>query len=372
MTELQQSIVDKIRSSGPIPFASYMSQALYDPTLGYYSADRPRTGWHGHFMTSPELDPAFGELWANGLREIWEATGSPDLFQIVEIGPGEGAFAKAVLDAAKGSFGTSLRYHLVERSPFNQRRQQELLKASGAVRWSQSLADLDRIDQGVIFVNEVLDNLPVHLVEHHRGRLLEVWVNEIDGRLVPELHAPSTPEIEAFIERYSVTLPEGTRFEVGLAAEAFVNQICDLLKWGAAIWVDYGAETDDLVGRPDGTLVCYSGAASDGDPFAEPGAKDITTHANWSVVRSAVEAAGCTAVGPMEQRKVLAQLGLAELDRALREEHSKAMVSGKGAAAVRALSRRQALGALADPGGLGGLGVMLALKDISPPRFIRS
>ena len=38
---------------------------------------------------------------------------------------------------------------------------------------------------------------------------------------------------------------------------------------------------------------------------------------------------------------------------------------------MRALSRRQGLGALADPGGLGGLQVMFGLKEMLPAPFMR-
>lgn len=135
--------------------------------------------------------------------------------------------------------------------------------------------------------------------------------------------------------------------------------------------IDYGATSAELMTRPEGTLVCYSSTGPDADPLDLPGEKDITSHANWTAVASALESAGAEVVGPLGQRDILVKLGLADMDRALREEHNKAMLKGKGAEAVRILSRRQALGALADPGGLGGLQTIFGLKEIVAPRFMR-
>jgi SAM-dependent MidA family methyltransferase len=370
-TKVEALILEKIRADGPITFAAFMSQALYHPEFGYYSAPRARTGWHGHYLTTPELDPAFGELWAAGLQQVWEATGSPDAFEIVEIGPGEGGFAAGVLGALRPPFSQAVKYRLVERSPAAQQRQRKLLSAHRNVTWHPSIVEMPRVDQGVIIANEVLDNLPVHLVERHGGRLQELWVGERKDALVPILQEPSSPEIAGFVERHKVSLPDAGRYEVGLAAEMFVKQVCEVLNWGAVIFMDYGAEAVELAARTAGSLLCYSSSGTDDNPLAMPGDKDITVFANWTSVRYSMQSSGLEVTGPLLQRNVLIRLGLAELDKRLREEHSKAMVSGKGAEAVRVLSRRQALGAMADPGGLGGLGVMTGFKEIVPPPFAR-
>jgi hypothetical protein len=68
----------------------------------------------------------------------------------------------------------------------------------------------------------------------------------------------------------------------------------------------------------------------------------------------------------MPQAAVLKALGAAELDRSLRDSHGTAVAQGKGAEAVRALSRRHALRALLDEGGLGGLQVVTGYREITP------
>ena len=56
---LVQRIAGRIRTSGPIPFSSYMEMALYEPGLGYYSAGLRKFGEQGDFVTAPELGSVF-------------------------------------------------------------------------------------------------------------------------------------------------------------------------------------------------------------------------------------------------------------------------------------------------------------------------
>jgi SAM-dependent MidA family methyltransferase len=138
------------------------------------------------------------------------------------------------------------------------------------------------------------------------------------------------------------------------------------------VLVDYGAEAADLAARPAGTLLAYSASGVDDAVLESPGTKDVTMHANWTALARAMEAAGLTVTGPTSQREVLRALGLDELHEGLKADHDRALGDGRGADAVRALSRRQALGALADPSGLGRLEVIVGTKGMEPPEFVAS
>jgi SAM-dependent MidA family methyltransferase len=353
-----------------MPFAAFMQLALYHPRLGYYAQHEPRTGWRGDFVTSPELDPAFGSLWLAGFEQIWAACGAPARFQLVEIGPGEGGFAEAVLDAATGGFARALTCRLVERNPQLQERQRDRLARFDGVEWSESLVDVPHAEAGVVFANEVLDNLPVHLVQKLDGQLREVCVTDADGALAFTLLPPSSPELERFLKRTGTILPEGHRMEVTLAAESFVARAAASLSRGALLLVDYGDEAQGLAERPRGSLVCYAPEGVDDDPLVRPGQKDITAHADWTAVREAGRKAGLEMVGPRPQRQVLESLGIKKVDAALQNDHRIALAARKGALAVASLSRRQALRALVDEAGLGRLGVMAGLANIARPPFL--
>ena len=369
MTPLEEIIHERIRRNGPMPFAAYMSLALYHPHHGYYTSGPERSGWRGHYLTSPELDPGFAQLWRRGFRQVWDACGRPPRFEIVEVGPGEGAFAAAVLGPHDDGFGSELTYRLVERSPALEERQRALVRDPRAV-WSPSVTELPAIDNGIVFANEVLDNLPVHIVEARGGRVLEVCVDAQEGLLVQSLREPSNPELSSWLDRTAVSLPDGHRYEVPLAAESFIRRVAAVVERGAIVMVDYGADATALATRPSGSLLCYSERGVDDDPLDRPGYKDITSHVNWTAVRAALKGAGMDVLGPLSQRSVMSALGARSLDQDLKHRHEDALRSKRGADAVAVLSRRQALGALLDPAGLGGLDVVVGLKGVDAPAFL--
>ncbi len=370
MTPLEEELRARIAADGPLPFAAFMAQALYHPRHGYYTAAATRVGWRGHYLTSPELDPAFGALWCRGFEQVWSACGEPDEFTVIEVGPGEGTFADAVLSSARGSFVRALSYLLVERSPIAEERQRARLTRFEGVSWTRSIAELPPVAAGCLFANEVLDNLPVHLIERRDEELLEVCVGAGPDGLETTLRPPSNPELAAFLERAGISdVPEGHRVEAGLAAESFIARAAAAVARGALIFIDYGVTAADLLERPAGTLLCYSETGVDDLPLERAGEKDITSHANWTAVENAGRTAGLEVMPRLSQRDALSRLGLHDLHEELKRSHEAAVSEGRGADALRALSRRQALGALADPAGLGRLEVLVAGAGIPGPEF---
>jgi len=78
---------DRIRASGPIPFAAFMEEALYGEG-GYYRRDDLPIGAEGDFVTGSSFSPLFGRATARLLRRLDGALGRPaDLF---EAGSGTG------------------------------------------------------------------------------------------------------------------------------------------------------------------------------------------------------------------------------------------------------------------------------------------
>lgn len=365
VTPLEIRLLEGLRSGSPITFAAFMDLALYDPRDGYYASGAERTGWEGDFVTSPEIDPAFGSLWTRAFERTWEAAGRPDPFHVIEIGAGEGGFAHAVLGSASDRFASSLRYVIVERVPAVAKRQRGRLGTT-TVSWAAALEDVGPVAAGCVVANEVLDNLPVHLVERRDGTLIELYVDCAGHRLQLEPGDISDPAIERFVDDYGLAVDEGARAEVGLAAMSFTSTLAENLGRGAIYLIDYGATSAELRLRQGGTLVTY-GAGAGADVLEAPGARDITAHVNWSAVADACASRGAVVAPLISQRDALRALGIDDLHASLRREHDTAVASGRGADAVRSLSRRQALGVLTDPNGLGGLQVLVASKNLDPP-----
>lgn len=370
MNELLALLRERIDRDGPLTFAEYQNLALYHPEHGYYAGGAGRTGWHGHFVTSPEVGPAFGRLWATALESVWDLCGHPQQFDVVEIGPGEGGLAAGVLHGSREAFRGALFYRLIERTPELVERQMERLSIFDNVSWASSLDEIGLVSSGCLLAHEVLDNLAVHLVERRDEDVVELFVGTRDGTLELQPGPPSTPLLQRYLEGLKVDLPEGHRLEVGLEAIELARRAASMLVRGAVVLVDYGAAAVELVTRPAGTLVAYSDSGVDDLVLELPGRKDLTSHVNWTAVKAALIQAGMRVEGPRAQLKVLRSLGLEDLDRGLREEHHAALAEGRGGDAVRALSDRQALGILSDPGGLGGLDVVVGLEGIPVPAFV--
>src|SRR5262249_14023097 len=151
-----------------------MELALYHPRHGYY-ANLRGFGADGDFITSPELDPAFGQLVARQAIDLWDFLGRPRPFRILEYGAGSGVLAGTLLRHRPGA-----AYAIEERSPS--------LRSVQRTR----LGELPPLDGSphLVIANEVLDALPVHRVTVHDGALRELRV-DADLRWV-EADPPTT------------------------------------------------------------------------------------------------------------------------------------------------------------------------------------
>ena len=97
-TDPSEAIRQRIRTDGPITFATYMELALYGPG-GYY--EEPPVGADGDFVTSPHVHPAFGMFVARALKTLADDLGSPEPLRVTEVGAGDGTLAGQILTRAR-------------------------------------------------------------------------------------------------------------------------------------------------------------------------------------------------------------------------------------------------------------------------------
>ena len=141
-------VLDAIRAriaaaGGALPFAEFMSLALYAPGLGYYSAGARKFGAGGDFTTAPEISPLFGRCLARQCREVLAVTGG----SILEFGAGTGALAATVLESLAALGALPERYFILEVSGDLRARQQEKLARrdpalARRVAWLDHLPDV--------------------------------------------------------------------------------------------------------------------------------------------------------------------------------------------------------------------------------------
>ncbi|MDE3112276.1 MAG: SAM-dependent methyltransferase [Chloroflexota bacterium] len=349
---LAERLSARIRSSGPITFASFMESALFDPEDGYYTT-RAAIGFEASdYFTSGELGPAFGRALSRIAIDAHVALGRPATWDLVEAGAGRGGVMRdllAALERERPDAARGVRPAIVEVSP-RFRELQAVALAGRELRWATAPRGLAPI-HGLIFANEVLDAFPVHVLVRTQDGVREVYVDADGPALVETLRPASQSDLRW---RVPETLPVGGRWEVGIAAESWVAQIAAALTRGYLLLVDYADDEAGLLARlGEGTLRGFSRHHLIADTLQRPGQMDITATVNVTAIRRAAEGAGLRLVGNATQRDVLLALGVREA----------AARPSTPLEQLRAASRRSAVDTLLDPNGLGAFRVLLFAKD---------
>ncbi|HZH05645.1 MAG TPA: SAM-dependent methyltransferase, partial [Lautropia sp.] len=325
--ELTRLIVAEIeRAGGWIGFDRYMTMALYEPGLGYYSNGKPVFGPAGDFVTAPELTPLFGAALSRPVGSWLAACADGDPL-VIEFGAGSGTLACHLLNALERQGFSRLRYQIVELSGDLRGLQQKTIAArvpqmAGQVEWLSALPDSFR---GVVIGNEVLDAMPVRTFEWDGSRLSEVGVvadsdrlgwagREADDSLL-RLVAASGADREAWHLPY--------RSEVCPQQGAWLATVAAAMQSGAILLLDYGFPAAEYYHpqRVGGTLMSHYRHRSLTDPFLWPGLQDITAHVDFSRILAAAEAAGLQPLGYTSQARFLLNCGLLdELEALPRDE----------------------------------------------------
>ncbi len=394
MAQLDEVIRDEIRQSGPITFARFMELALYHPLLGYYvgaGIGREPVGWAGDFFTSGDVSPLWGWAIARQLHQMWQTLGCPARFDVIEPGAGRGLLAASVWRYALAldeRWAAALRYTLVDRAastaPLRAARAARLTAELAAipappdaVRWADDLAQAasDGPITGCIFSNELVDALPVHLVEARAGTLAEVYValEPEMGRLVERLDAPSSARVASYLDAYAApwrSYADGWRAEVCLAAEDWMGEVAATLGRGFALTLDYGASARRLytADRRRGTLMAYTRHHLSEWPLAHPGQQDLTAHVNFSALARVGASAGLRVTRYTTQAALLRSLGLPaqaeELAARLFPFAESERHTDRGQADhLRRVALRNAVATLLDPQGLGGFRALIQRRD---------
>ena len=370
-TPLAQIVRAEIEAGGRISFARYMSLALGHPEHGYYARADLRWGAEGDFETSPEVHPIFGYLWARQIVECWERLGKPARFDLIEPGPGSGAFAVSLLtwlrERAPACFA-AVRPRLLDGNQRRLEQQRSALAAAGLEAEYALLEDWlagPEHTTGVVISNEFFDALPVHVVRRTDGELREWYVNiDAEGELHLETGELSTPALAERFATLGLQPGEDCNSEVSLEAPALMQAIAGRVQRGYILTIDYGYTAADLYApwRRGGTLLAFRGHSPQPDVLSMPGLTDLTAHVDFTSLAAAAAREGFEA-GPLTtQARALVALGLAN---AVESARGRMAEDFAGFAAAR-----RATDTLLEPAGLGRIKVQ-ALGKSAPLAGLR-
>lgn len=289
MTPLAEILRDEIHRDGPISFHRFMEAALYHPELGYYRQPRDPFGISGDFYTAEQLQPVFGILMAERIRNLWQRMGAPEDFTVVELGAGRGEMAEALRE---------FRYLPVDIG-------------AGALP--------GRI-RGVIFSNEFFDALPVHVAVLRGGSAREMRVG-IAGDGFAWTEAGAAPEeVECYRKKYLGTLSDGQIFEVNLMALTWLERIRAALEAGYVFSIDYGYTVAELPRFPLGTLMSYRRHQAIDDVLKNPGEQDITAHVCFTALEEHGRSIGL-------ERETLEPLARTMIEAGTADQFSRALAA---------------------------------------------
>jgi SAM-dependent MidA family methyltransferase len=326
MSAPAERLRQRIRADGPIPFASFMEEALYGEG-GYYTRSDLPIGTDGDYVTGSSYSPLFGEATARILRRLDGLLGRSADF--LEAGYGSGAHLRAVLAAVGGEEA---------RRAWGWERQPRSLPSP-----AQSLGRLDEIDKGsvdgLIFSYELFDALPVHRLIRRQEGLGELWVElgaEGSFRFVED--ELSDPGLSRLLPDGETSLEPGQIADLAPGWQPLYRRLAERLGRGLLVTFDYGFERERLLDsrvRFMGTLACYRHQRVHRDPFLQVGEQDLTAHVDFSSLREVGEELGLETLTFTPQARWLGASGIFEgLAEAEPERRLEAMT-------------------LLDPGGMG-------------------
>ncbi|BCJ71509.1 hypothetical protein CS0771_10530 [Catellatospora sp. IY07-71] len=324
-----------------------MRTALYGPD-GFFVRDRPAA----HFRTSAH-SPHFARAIARLAVDVDAALGSPDVFDLVDVGAGDGELLTGVLAALPDPLRARVRAVGVEVTPREDTAPPSAMASplsaparakdaprggaaggGGALRGGEPepgqvewVTDVPRGLTGLLLATEWLDNVPLDLARD--GSYLDASLSAC---------GPLGAADADWVARWWPAAP-GEVVEIGQARDEAWADAVGAVDAGLALAVDYGHLRDH---RPSLPTATGFRAGREVVP-AFDGTTDITCHV---ALDSAAAAAGEDHL-LVRQREALARLGLDGARPPL------ALASADPVGYVRALAAASEIAELTAPAGLG-------------------
>ena len=320
MNSLEELILQRIKTNGPITFSSFMTSALYDKNFGYYSkkTNKHPLGIYGDYYTSPLVHPAFASLIAINIHQFWKIIGEPNEFTIVEIGAGNAYLYNEIISFYKKNipnFFDRLKYYPVDI--FSDK--------------SKNIYEIDNIPKdivGCVISNELIDAFPVNRFIFKDRKIQEIYVDYDykNNTFIEKINDVSEPEIDGRVSPFTKNFQDGYIGEVNLGIGYWADVISSILSLGFVITIDYGYERDKLYSTKNrnGSLRCYFQHNLSDSPYSNIGYQDITAHVDFTTVNHSLIVNGFDKLFYMSQKNYLRYLGIDffidELDKAYKKK----------------------------------------------------
>jgi SAM-dependent MidA family methyltransferase len=217
--------------------------------------------------------------------------------------------------------------------------------------------------EGVVFANELLDNLPFAIAQWDGRRWDEVLVGVNDDGTFGEVLVPAREADAALLDDVTggLQVAPGARLPIARGIDDWLRAGAVALRRGWCCAFDYVAPVSALLTRGNGWLRTYAEHGRGASPLERVGEQDITADVMTEQLVQAARAAGLRLVEERSQAEWLASLGIDELV----EEGRRTWEAGAARGDLVALAGRSRVNeaaALTDPAGLGAHRVFVFAK----------
>ena len=278
------SLIKYFPESKKIPIDKFISNALYDEEYGYYSKKIP-FGKKGDFVTSPGITSLFSELIALWIIALWEHMDKPKIFNVIELGPGNGQLCKTLLVVFKKfpTFFNSVNICLYEKSK-NLKNLQKKNLINEKINW---VKNFDKIKKGpVIFLgNEFFDAIPIKQFKKINNTLFEQYVKLENNSQIKTFFKKADSKIIIELKKHNL-IKNQSFIEYPKQGLSVLNLIVKTIKKksGALLLVDYGF----LKQKNKNTLQSVKSHKMN-KIFDNVGSSDISSLVNFNLIKNYIK-----------------------------------------------------------------------------------
>ena len=226
--------------SKKIPIDKFISNALYDENYGYYFKKIP-FGKDGDFVTSPEISSLFSEVIALWIVSLWEHMDKPKVFNVVELGPGNGQMCKTFIKVFEKfpHFFDSVSIFLYEKSKTLENLQKKKLD-NKKINW---IKNFNKIKKGpIIFLgNEFFDAIPIKQFKKINNILYERYVKLENNSKIKTFFKKTNSKTITELKKYDL-LKNQSFIEYPKQGLIELNKIINKIRKqnGGLLLIDYG------------------------------------------------------------------------------------------------------------------------------------
>ena len=276
---MNDKLYDRLQESagpeGSLSYWDFVTIALYEPSLGYYSRKTKRVGKtpHQDFSTALSLQPLLGHLVVEAVKHLLPNDVNPKSYHFVELGAEPD---NSLLNGIDHPFNSSEVHRLGD--------------------------NLKLPTRAIVFANELLDAQPFRRLIFSQGVWQELGVIVGTEGLRQAMLPDQKKSLEPIISALPLDTPEGYCLDWPQGAETLVAELCSQDWQGLMIFLDYGKDWIELTQNcPAGTARAYHRQTCHKDLLARLGEQDITCHICWDRIEQLARDHGFSKMGLQRQ-----------------------------------------------------------------------